>query len=362
VPAPAELVQAVQSVEVTNTDQGRDGFQITFSAGRSGPSDATDDPLVSNTLLRPFNRVVVLVKFGLVPKVLINGVITLLQFSPDQEPGRSTFSVTGEDVSVMMDLHEKVHRNDNTPSVAAITSCISDYAKYDITPSVLPPASDSTPNNTDYTPTERSTDFAFLKQLATRFSCVFYIEPTNVPGNSLAYWGPPKLQGSPQKTLSANMGAETNVTSIGFQYNALRPYFSRGRVTDRNTNQTIPVETSQSSRFPLSSEPAWRTNQPNVRTRHFNGSGLNSMEATARAQAETDNSVEALSANGELDAAAYGDVLHARKTVTVRGVGHTYDGLYYVKSVTHRIKPGEYKQSFSLTREGLGSTTMMVQP
>jgi len=37
-----------------------------------------------------------------------------------------------------------------------------------------------------------------------------------------------------------------------------------------------------------------------------------------------------------------------------------YDGLYYVKSVTHKIKRGEYKQSFELSRNGLISTIPRV--
>ena len=36
------------------------------------------------------------------------------------------------------------------------------------------------------------------------------------------------------------------------------------------------------------------------------------------------------------------------------------DGLHYVKSVTHNIKKGEYKQSFTLGRNGLISTLPRV--
>jgi hypothetical protein len=53
-------------------------------------------------------------------------------------------------------------------------------------------------------------------------------------------------------------------------------------------------------------------------------------------------------------------VLRARQLVGVRGAGPAYDGLYYVKSVTHNIKHGEYKQSFSLTRNALISTVPAV--
>jgi hypothetical protein len=34
--------------------------------------------------------------------------------------------------------------------------------------------------------------------------------------------------------------------------------------------------------------------------------------------------------------------------------------LHYVKSVTHSIKRGEYKQSFNLSRNGLLSTVQQV--
>jgi hypothetical protein len=69
---------------------------------------------------------------------------------------------------------------------------------------------------------------------------------------------------------------------------------------------------------------------------------------------------DAVSGTGSLDALRYGRVLKARQLVGVRGAGEAFDGLYYVKGVTHKIKRGEYKQSFSLTRNGLISTTPRV--
>ena len=58
----------------------------------------------------------------------------------------------------------------------------------------------------------------------------------------------------------------------------------------------------------------------------------------------------------------YGRVLRPGKLVGVRGSGPAFDGLYYVKSVTHKIKRGEYKQNFTLTRNGLVSTVPTVKP
>ena len=40
--------------------------------------------------------------------------------------------------------------------------------------------------------------------------------------------------------------------------------------------------------------------------------------------------------------------------------GNGYDGFYYVKSVTSTLKRGEFKQTFSLVRDGLISLTPTV--
>ena len=46
----------------------------------------------------------------------------------------------------------------------------------------------------------------------------------------------------------------------------------------------------------------------------------------------------------------------------MRGAGLAYDGLFYVKSVTHNLKRGAYTQNFTLAREGLISLTPVVVP
>ena len=63
---------------------------------------------------------------------------------------------------------------------------------------------------------------------------------------------------------------------------------------------------------------------------------------------------------GQLDVAKYGRVLKSRRLVGVRGAGLAFNGLYYVRSVTHQIKRGDYKQRFSLARNALVSTVPSV--
>jgi hypothetical protein len=360
-PAPSSIVDAIQTVEIANTDEGRDGFQIVFSAGRSSPADILDYPLMTNPLIKPFNRIIIMVTLGAIPKVLIDGIITHIQLSPSNEPGESKLTVTGEDVSVMMDMEEKSRTFPSQPDNRIVFRILSEYtAKYGIIPDVMPPPSVDVPLVADRIPSQHGTDLSYIMELARLHAYIFYIEPQAFRVNK-AYWGPPNLTGIPQKALSVNTGPCTNINSINFSYNALKPSTVKGSFQDRKTNVIFPVMTSRSTRQPISSQPAWLVNKPNVRVAQFRESGLSEKEAYARAQADTDKqSSDVLIAEGEIDALRYGDILQARRLVGLRGAGRSHDGIYYVKRVTHKISVGEYNQSFMLAREGFGSTTPVI--
>ena len=364
VPAPISMIEAFKSIEVTNTDEGRDGFQIIFSVERSRLADILDYTLVNSSLLKPFNRIIVIVTLGAKQHVLIDGIITHQQFSPTDNLGQSTLIITGEDVSVMMDLKEKTVTHPEQSDAAIVYKIIKSYRQYGLDPKVISSPLMDTPLIVDRIPSQQGTDLEYILELAKLYNYVFYIEPTDVPSINTAYWGPANLIGTPQKPpLTFNMGRDTNVTSsINFQYNALSSIMISGSIQDRVTNEPIRVTTSESLRPPLVKQPAWKVNQPNVRNRLFRSKGgLNKIQANTQAQAETDKSTEAVvTASSELDVTHYGDILRARRIVGLRGVGYLHNGLYYVKSVTHKIKRGEYKQSFTLTREGLGSVIPVV--
>jgi hypothetical protein len=365
-PAPELLTRAVDSIEVTNTDEGRDGFQIVFSVGRS-TSDPMQNPLdyslVDSLLLETFNRVIITVAFGLVPTVLIDGIITHKELKPSAEPGQSKLTVKGEDVSIMMDREEESTTHPNQPDPLVIAKIIGSYAKYGLVPTVVPPPSMDIPLEVNRVPAQQKTDLQHIKDLAKIYDYVFYIEPTAVPMVNKAYWGPKEYTSLPQKALTLNMGSFTNVTSINFQYSSLDSTIVTGKVQDPLLNMEIPVVTLGSLRPPLALFPDLLKNIGNAKKKKYRAKGgVNAIQAYGEAQATTDSSTDAVTATGELDSLSYGDILRARKLVGLRGVGFLHDGYYYVKNVTHRINKGEYKQSFTISREGLGSTTPVVMP
>lgn len=362
VPAPLSLADALLQVEVTHSDDGHSGFQLRFAAGRSGPFDALDYGLVANPLLKPFNRVILVLTMQGMPRVLMDGIITHQELSPGTGPGTATLSVTGEDVSVMMDLEEKSAEHPAQDETIIATKIIASYAKYGLVPMVIPPLAIDPPLPIERTPVQQDTDRVYLTKMAERHGYVFYVEPGPVPFTNKAYWGPPPRLSVPQRALNVNLGGETNVTQIAFRSNGLSAELAEGAVQDRTTNRAVPVQTFASLRPPLASQPAWLVHQPNVRRRRFRGAGLNAVQALGRAQGRTDASIDGVTADGEVDTLRYGSVLQARALVGLRGAGYSYDGFWYVKRVTHTIRRGAYAQRFSLAREGTGSTTPVVRP
>lgn len=362
-PAPTGLTEAVDSLVISYRDNGRSGFQIVFRIGRANPSDLQDDSLLrgmEEQLLLPFNRVIVTMMMNSQPRVLLDGIITYHEFAPSLEIGESIFTITGEDVGVMMDLEEKSIEYPELDDKNIVQNLIKQYERYGLVPKLTTPQWTERPLKTERIPVQLGTDLAYIQELADRHGFVFYIQPGASTGQNIAYWGPPNRNAAPSKPLTFNMGSSTNVESINFQYDALAVTKISGRVQDRKTNQVQPVSQESSSRSPFSQEPALTT-QTHIRTTQFRQSARLATQALAYAQAMVDQSVDrAITAQGELDTLTYGDLLQAGGTVNLRGVGYTYDGRYYINEVTHEIRTGDYKQRFKMTREGTGTTVSRV--
>jgi hypothetical protein len=364
-PLPAPFTESVERVEVNQSDDARSGFQIVFRAGRAGVSGALDYLLLSNPLLKAHNRVVIIATVNAMPRVLLDGFITHQQLNPGTTPGSGTFTLTGEDVSAALDRVTVTTEHPAQNEMIIALKLVAKYAQYGLIPQILPPFLIDFPLPIERIPVQRDTDLRYLQTLAQRFGYVFYIRPGPVPLTNTAYWGPPIRLGLPARALSTNLGHETNVESLDFQYDARSAVRVEGRVRDRTLNTDLPVMTFSSMRVPpLAAFPALPFDFPNVRTVPLdNAEGLTYAQAFARAQAATDASMDnVLTANGEVDGARYGDVLEARGLVGVRGAGYNHDGLYYIKSVRHTISRGQYKQQFTLTREGMGATLPVVRP
>jgi hypothetical protein len=351
-PAPKSVMTALKRVEINNQTEGNDGFEMTFTLakGRLG-----DYELLSSGALDPDTRVVIGLLLGASPEPLIDGVISRHQVAPSLEPGMSTLTVTGRDISVLLDLKEKNQVSPNQPDSVIAESLIRQYAQYEIFPRVTPTL--NVPHEDHLIPRQHETDLAFLRRLAKRNGFVCYIEPLTI-GTSIAYWGPQNRIGVPQPALTVDMGSSNNVTTFTPSQDALAPVGTEGSFIEPITKISIPIPLLPSLRMP---PLAQQETEPRRMRLMRCTAGKNSSDAASAALAERMNAPDPVTATGQLDTVRYGNILRARRLVGVRGAGRSYDGFYKVESVKHVIEPGaSYTQNFELKREGTGAIFPMV--
>lgn len=363
-PAPPTIGEALRSLEIREREEGRSGFEMVLETGRGGPWDLLDFPLLVMPQLRPFARVCVVGQFNAAVEVLLDGVITGRSLSPGSAPGGTTLTLTGEDAGVLLDLEEKRREFPGRDITLIVNEVLLPYLSQRILPDVRPPLIPDPALPIERVATQQGTDLQYLRGLAEMCGHVLTFAPGPAPGFTTAYWGPPTRIGLPQPALSVDMGPATNVLSLRFEANALAPATVMDEAVDDRSGTVLPVFAFAPARPPLAALPAWLVNQPHVRQRLLPaGQGAGYAAALGRAQAMVDSASEAaVTARGELDVARYGGVLRARALVGVRGAGWTHDGLWRVTSVGHSISRGQYRQSFTLAREGDGSLTPVVRP
>ena len=360
-PLPGPVVARLRSAVVTETDEERSVFTLTFDAGRSGPLAALDTPLLQQSPIATNARVVLVVTFGALPAVLFDGIVTNVELTLGDRPGTATLTVTGEDLSLLLDREERDTEHpalDDYPQVLAI---LAPYAAKGLLPMAFPPLDMDPPLPIERVPGQHDTDLRHLVMLAERHGYTAYVLPGPAPGTSSFYWGPPVRVGLPQRAISVDLGPETNVTAPPrFRQDALAPVAVEGQVQDPRTGRAIPVRAAASLRPPLAALPLWALHAGDVRKRRLRESGTSTVGAFARAQAQVDRASDAVVGEGELDAARYGGILRPRGLVGLRGAGWSHDGLWYVRRVEHQLAPGRYRQRFTVAREGYGATVPVV--
>jgi hypothetical protein len=357
IPVPRSVLDALVSAEVTTSAGDKSVFNLTFNVSTHSPLHTIF--LLSGGSILPIVRVIMIATFQGTPHVLIDGVITHQRVSPGVDPGHSVLTVSGDDLTTVMNqIDFSGIPYPAMPAEARVALCVAKYAFLGIIPMVIPSVLIDIPIPTDRIPRHQGTDLSYVQMLAEEVGYTFYLEPGPQPGMSVAYWGPEIKVGAPQRALNTNMDAHTNVDDISFDYDADSKVLPILMIQMKETKAPIliPIPDITPLSPPLGAIPPFPK-----RFEFIDGTTpLGPIRAAAIGLAKAARSSDAVTCRGSLNVARYGGILKARKLVGVRGAGTAFDGLYYVKSVTHSLKRGEYKQSFILARNGLISTLRQV--
>jgi hypothetical protein len=362
---PRAVLDALATVEVKTDDVGPSGFQIVFSIDKQSPLQILF--LLSGGLPLLFMRCVIVATVNGVATVLIDGVITNNQLAPGDKGSNSTLTITGRDLTALMDQADwSGFPFPACPREARVAILLAKYALLGVIPLIIPSVLIDISLPIEAIPAQQGTDLQYIRALAEEVGYVFYIDPGPIPGVSKAYWGPQIKVGPIQPALSSDMDAYTNVESLHFTFDQEKNRIPLVFIYNNETGVSIPIPIPPITPLnpPLGLIPPFPTNllPPDLKAFRDDAAKLPIPQAIMMGLAASAKAAEAVTCEGSLDVTRYGGILNARGLVGVRGSGPAFDGLYYVKSVTHKIKRGEYKQSFTLTRNGLVSTVPTVTP
>jgi len=358
-PVPAAALEVLQDVTVfSSAEPGTpSGFELKFMLRKRSPLETVF--LLASGVPVPLIRVIIVVTLNGVSEVLIDGVVTKQQVSPGADPGHSVLTITGVDLTALMDLVSLDGLPyPALPSSARVLLILAKYAVFGVVPMVIPSPLLDVPNPLERTPVQQGTDLNYINLLASRTGYVFFVKPGPKLGMSIAYWGPDVKIGVPQPALNINMDAHTNVEALNFSLNGDKRVLPTVYIQDLTTKRilNVPIPPISPLNPPLGAIPLLPLKiQPTVGT-----AKMSVPQALMVGWAKASRSCDAVEGEGKLDVLRYGRTLKARGLVGVRGAGTAFDGLHYVRSVTHHIQRGEYKQDFQLIRNGLISTLPRV--
>jgi hypothetical protein len=360
VPVPKVAMEALTNVNVQSNSapKAQGGFDLTFTLSNRSPLHTI---FLLTAAQIPMLRVILIVTFNGMPHVLMDGVTTKIQVTGGGSSGQSNLTVTGLDLTELMqknllDLSGLPYPC--MPAEARVALIIAKYAMFGMIPLVIPRFFPDIPLPVQQIPTQQGNDLEYVQGLADEAGYVFYVDPGPVPGVNTAYWGPQIKVGPPQPALNIDMDAQTNVESLSFDFNTADKVLPIVFIQNALTKFPIPIPIPNINPLqpPLGVSGMIPTRVEVLR----DTAKLSPMEAITRGLAAGSKSSDAVTASGALDVLRYGRLLKARQLVGVRGAGIAFDGLYYVESVSTSVKRGELKQNFKLTRNGLISITPKV--
>lgn len=350
-PATPELLGALQRVEVEDHAEMADMLRLTL--GVAVRDDGSGWTMLDGGPFRRLANVKVSVTVGSGPAVpLISAYVLEAHAVFSNVPGQSVLTVVAMDPTVLMHLEEKVKA---WPDMADsdVASAVFGDAAYGFTPVVE--ATRWKRDHREQTLIQRGTDIQLVGMLAERngFECFVELNPDT--GEVEGHFHPPRLEQSPQGVLSVNLGQATNVNSFSARHDMLGPTTARVTAVDPESGEDQPASAEGSALRELGGAAAGAHDRP--RTTLLTRTGMaRAGELQAYAQAVVDRSAWAIVAEGELSAAAYGNILRAKRPVMVRGAGQEFSGAYYVERVLHVLTAEGYTQRFTLRRNALGLT------
>jgi len=268
--------------------------------------------------------------------------------------GTPVLSVSGEDLTLLMDLIEVERSFPAMPVNARVQLLLAAYGAFGIVPLVIPPPLPSTPIPAERIPHQRGTDYAYIRSLADAVGFRFTLDPGPAPTASLAYWGPEPRADRSRPALSIDFGRSTNVETLQLSFDANQRVLPEALVLEPASKTVVPIPVPD---ITVIAPPLGAVVPPAHRHDRLRDTAkLTAAEAAGALLAKAARSAEAMTGHGTVNVARARVRLRAGAIVEIHGAAKPFDGVYEVSRVRDTITPGSHSQTFELLRAGIGAT------
>lgn len=353
-PLADSLLELLTRLEVRESDSDATVAALRFVLGRkpTGEFSPLDDGV-----FQPLSALTVaLAAPGGELEQLFSGYVTHVRPHFEALPASCYVEVLAMDAAVLLDAEERVAAYPDATDAEAAEDI---FGRYGIAFS-----GDSTPARHEERRqllVQRGTDWDFVRQLARRNGFCCYLEPDSRTGMVKAHFGRRALEGAPQPELAARSDA-SNLAWLDLQLVGTGPVRWSGAAIDPLAKRLLRTEGNPAAKPMGKQALADQVEEGLSSTRAQTASRLlrepPPLDAALQSMGTgaTDAALLAVEARGQVDCALYQSLLRARRPVLLRGVGRTFAGAYYVRTVRTTLDGGAITQGFVALRNATGIT------
>ncbi|GJM38876.1 MAG: hypothetical protein DHS20C19_22430 [Acidimicrobiales bacterium] len=271
----------------------------------------------------------------------------------------SSITVTGGDITLTMDREVKstVWEGPLMTDSMIVSTVL---ASYGCVPVVAPTVASRPPSA--HPMVQRRTDLGFMRQLARRNGCLFWIRPEAAavgPVIHTASFAPPEFADGDLAELTLNQrGSDltrdpNTITALAIDFDVTPPVSVTADGVDLVNVQSFNADADLSAAETLGTTPASAIG-PTPRQHRLTAASDTAADLTPRGEGVLAEAQFFIRARCSTTLRRLRRVVRAHDTVRVVGAGSRHSGRYYVAAVTHRFGDEDHWMDIDLVRNAWG--------
>jgi phage protein D len=306
-----------------------------------------DFPTLADSRLDPGSELAVIAPVSGTNNYLAKGPVTGQQIHFLHGGGASYVEVEGADTSIKMSRETKATVWSDLTDSDVVSQIFSTYgytADVDTT--------EAGHFEQKHTLVQRDTDYVFVRRLARRNGCLFWIS-CDETGVETAHFKKPALDGDAPTNIDINIGSN-NIASLDLTWDAERSTSVVAAQVNLNDKSEIDGRVAASPLTPLGTQTLAAITG-DTRSAHLHAPVDDAGDLNARGAAALIEDNWFIRATCKTSLNALGAIVRANTLVNVRGVGTRHSGKYYVAGVRHVIDPTAHTMELELIRNAWGN-------